>query len=271
MKINIQKLIFLFMIVILVSTLGAGATQAAPTEKSYIIVFKDTVDVRAHVPAVAQAYGLQVGFVYEHALKGMSALVSEGRLAALERDPRVAYVAEDLLREIDAQTVPTGIQRIFADTNAEIDIDGSDDYRVDVDVAIIDTGIDLQHPQLNVVGGVNCTVSLIAPRCDPGGDDDHYHGTHVAGTVAAIDDGDGVVGVAPGARLWAVKVLNKRGTGYSSWIIAGIDWVAANAATIEVANMSLGGSGFSQAEYDAIQGAVNAGVAFTAPHPSTMC
>jgi len=60
----------------------------------------------------------------------------------------------------------------------------------------------------------------------------------------------------------AVKVLNKNGSGWSSWIIAGIDWVAANAATIEVANMSLGGAGFSQAEYDAIQGAVNKGVAF---------
>jgi subtilisin family serine protease len=84
----------------------------------------------------------------------------------------------------------------------------------------------------------------------------------VAGTIGAIDNGIGVVGVAPGARLWAVKVLNSNGSGYSSWIVAGIDWVAANADTIEVANMSLGGSGFNQAEYDAIQGAVNAGVAF---------
>jgi subtilisin len=70
------------------------------------------------------------------------------------------------------------------------------------------------------------------------------------------------VGVAPGARLWAVKVLNSQGSGYTSWIVAGIDWVAANAGTIEVANMSLGGSGYNQAEYDAIQGAVNKGVAF---------
>ncbi len=84
----------------------------------------------------------------------------------------------------------------------------------------------------------------------------------MAGTIGALDNGFGVVGVAPGARLWAVKVLNQRGSGYTSWIVAGIDWVAANAGTIEVANMSLGGSGFSQAEYDAIQGAVNAGVAF---------
>ncbi len=159
--------------------------------------------------------------------------------------------------------MPTGIQRIFADENAGIGIDGADDYRVDVDVAIIDTGIDFQHPDLNVVGGINCTLGNLFAACvRQGGDDDHYHGTHVAGTIGALDNGIGVVGVAPGARLWAVKVLNKRGSGYSSWIVAGIDWVAAHADTIEVANMSLGGAGFSQAEYDAIQGAVNKGVAF---------
>jgi subtilisin family serine protease len=84
----------------------------------------------------------------------------------------------------------------------------------------------------------------------------------VAGTVAALDNGNGVVGVAPGARLYAVKVLNSQGSGYTSWIVAGIDWVTARASTIEVANMSLGGTGYSAAEYNAIQGAVNAGVAF---------
>ena len=82
--------------------------------------------------------------------------------------------------------------------------------------------------------------------CASGGDDDHYHGSHVAGTIAALDNGFGVVGVAPGARIWAVNLLNQRGSGYTSWIVAGIDWVTANAATIEVANMSLGGSGFSR-------------------------
>ena len=131
-------------------------------------------------------------------------------------------------------------------------------------MAVIDTGIDFQHPDLNVAGGVKCiSTNLFKPAtCVSGGDDDHYHGTHVAGTIGALDNDFGVVGVAPGARLWAVKVLNSRGSGYTSWIVAGIDWVAANAATIEVANMSLGGSGYNQAEYDAIQGAVNKGVAF---------
>lgn len=254
----------LIAIVLALGVLPAGPVQAVSQDAApYIIVFKDSVNPTAEAPGLAKAYGLQTGFIYQYALKGMSAVVPAGRLTALQHDPRVAYVVEDLVRSIDSQTVPTGIKRIFADQNATIGINGSDDYRVDVDVAVIDTGIDLQHPDLNVQGGVNCTTSGISvASCVTGGDDDHYHGTHVAGTIGAIDNDQGVVGVAPGARLWAVKVLNKRGSGYSSWIIAGIDWVAAHSDTIEVANMSLGGSGFSQAEYDAIQGAVNKGVAF---------
>ncbi|MGD8902863.1 MAG: S8 family serine peptidase [Anaerolineae bacterium] len=252
------------LLTIVLALLVPGLASAAgnPTAAPYIIVFKDSVDPAAEAPGLAHAYGLQPGFVYQYALKGMSAVVPTGRLVALQHDPRVAYVVEDMERHISAQTLPTGISRIFADENANLDIDGSDDWRVDVDVAVIDTGIDFQHPDLNVVGGVNCTDKIFNPTCTYGGDDDHYHGTHVAGTIGALDNDIGVVGVAPGARLWAVKVLNKRGSGWSSWIIAGIDWVAENADTIEVANMSLGGSGFSQAEYDAIQGAVNKGVAF---------
>ncbi len=242
----------------------APATAAAPAGGSYIIVFKDTVNPTQAAQGLAKAYGLQSGFLYQHALKGMSAVVPEGRLNALQHDPRVAYVSPDLERHIDVQTVPTGIRRIFADSNANIHINGVDDYRVDVDVAVIDTGVDFQHPDLNVnvAGSVNCTGKILRAVCVAGGDDDHYHGTHVAGTIGALDNGAGVVGVAPGARIWAVKVLNKNGSGYSSWIIAGIDYVAAHANEIEVANMSLGGAGYSQAEHDAIQGAVNKGVAF---------
>ena len=242
---------------------------AAPTQNSYIIVFHDQVDPDQAVPEIAKAHGLQVGYIYSQALKGFSALVSEGRLAALERDPRVAYVVPDYIRTISDQTIPTGIQRIFADTNTNIDIDSTDDYRVDADVAIIDTGIDLEHPDLNVVESTNClnTTGTGPPwtrtyTCEGSGDDDHYHGTHVAGTVAALDNGFGVVGVAPGARLWAVKVCDASGRCPSSAIIAGIDYITANAGDIEVANMSLGGSGYSEAEYDAVQFAVDAGVAF---------
>ncbi len=72
--------------------------------------------------------------------------------------------------------------------------------------AVIDTGVDFQHPDLNVVGGVNCYYWLpFIASCPSGGDDDHYHGTHVAGTIGALDNGIGVVGVAPGARIWRLK------------------------------------------------------------------
>ncbi len=248
--------------VLLSLAVPVSAFASGPTGSSYIIVFKDTVDPTGAAQGLAKAYGLQAGFIYQHALKGMSAVIPEGRLNALQHDPRVSYVVADMERHIDTQTMPTGIQRIFADKNTNIDIDSADDYRVDVDVAVIDTGVDYQHPDLNVQPGVNCTGSIFSATCVAGGDDDQYHGTHVAGTIGALDNAIGVVGVAPGARIWPVKVLNKKGSGYSSWIVAGIDWVAAHASTIEVANMSLGGAGFSRAEYDAIQGAVNAGVAF---------
>ncbi|MDX1614015.1 MAG: S8 family serine peptidase [Candidatus Promineifilaceae bacterium] len=263
--------LLLFGLLLVALTLASShAAVAAPAQgQSYIIVFEDGVSARAAAPAVAKAHGLQTGYVYEHALQGMSAVVPAGRLAALEKDPRVAYVEVDRMRTIAAQTVPTGVQRIFADANGNIDIDNTDDYRVDVDVAVIDTGIDLEHPDLNVFNSQSCLNSddggppwARTYYCGAGGDDDHYHGTHVAGTIAAIDNGIGVVGVAPGARLWAVKVCDSNGSCPSSAIIAGIDYVAANAGSVEVANMSLGGSGYDQAEYDAIQGAVDAGVAF---------
>ncbi len=270
---SVKKFRFVFVVVsvlLLAGFLSATVTRAAPINgKSFIIVFHDSAEVQTTVPAVAKAHGLKVGYVYQHALKGFSAVVPEGRLAALQNDPRVAYVTEDLIRTIDAQVIPTGIERIFADSNTSIDIDGTDDYRVDVDVAIIDTGIDLDHPDLNVVNSTSCLNSSGGGPpwsrtyfCGTGGDDDHYHGTHVGGSVAALDNNFGVVGVAPGARLWAVKVCDAQGSCPSSAIVAGIDYVTANADSIEVANMSLGGSGFSQAEYDAIQGAVEAGVAF---------
>lgn len=167
--------------------------------------------------------------------------------------------------QISAQEIPTGIRRMFAAGNANLKIDGNDE-RVDVDVAVLDTGIDLQHSDLNVAGGIDCTLKkgggpFATYYCGAGngGDDDHYHGTHVAGTIAALDNGMGVVGVAPGARLWAVKVLNNQGSGYTSGIVAGIDWVVGR-GNIEVINMSLGGEGISTAYKTAIDNAVSRGV-----------
>ncbi len=110
-----------------------------------------------------------------------------------------------------AQYLPNVTKRTFAHTNANIDIDGVDDHRVDVDVAIFDNGVDLSHPDLNVVRGIDC-VKPPAYVCESNSPDDgdaasDAHGTWAALDLGAIDNGIGSVGVAPGARIWAVKTV----------------------------------------------------------------
>ncbi|MBA3402515.1 MAG: S8 family serine peptidase [Actinobacteria bacterium] len=240
---------------------GSAAAQAGQVGSYVVVLNPGVADVPGVAAGLTRAHGGTVGFVYEHALRGFSMQASAQAASALGRNPLVAYVEADQRFTVQAQTVPTGIQRIFAPGNPNLDIDGVDDERVDVDAAIIDTGIDLDHPDLNVVGSTNCASGgPFVGSCGSGGDDGNGHGTHVAGSVAAIDNGTGVVGVAPGARLWAVRVLDNNGSGYTSWIVAGMDWVTARAATIEVANMSLGG-GASQALDDAANRMADAGVA----------
>lgn len=238
----------------------ASAATPASGAQSYIVVLEPgTRNVPAVAAELARTHGGEVGFAYEHALEGFSVTISARGAAALARNPRVAYVEADRVYTLQAQTIPTGVRRIFADDNGNIDIDGTD-KRVDVDVAVIDTGIDVGHPDLNVFASVNCSGGGPFKRsCSSGGTDGNGHGTHVAGTIAALDNGIGVVGVAPGARLWAVKVLSDSGSGYTSWILAGLDYVAANADKIEVGNMSLGG-GFSQSLNDGVKNVVAKGV-----------
>ena len=231
--------------------------RPALTER-YIVVFRDNVrDPLSAANDIARAHGLKLGHVYRWALKGFAATIPPGRLNAIENDPRVKYIAPDQIDRAFAQTLPTGINRSDADLNPSAN--------VDVDIAIIDTGI-FEHPDLNIAGGINFSSANRDKWNDGNG-----HGTHVAGTAAALDNGIGVVGVAPGARLWAVRVLKNNGMGFRSDIIKGIDWVTQNAATIEVVNMSLGGVGSDDGncgqsnndpEHEAICNSVAAGVVY---------
>lgn len=260
---RLSLILILAAIILSTMVVSVSAQSNNRAVATHIVIFRAGADVRATASALATTHGLQVTNLYRYALNGMAAVVPAGRLRALQNDPRVATVEENMVVSIQVQSVPTGIDRSYTTSNPLIDIDGTDDLRVDVDVAVLDTGIDRQHPDLNVVGGIDCTLRSggfnFYCGAGNGGDDDQYHGTHVAGTIAALDNGIGVVGIAPGARLWAVKVLNSQGSGYTSGIIAGIDWVIAQ-GTIEVINMSLGGSGISTAYQTAIDNAVANGV-----------
>ena len=249
---------------LVLATLAPAATAAGHVD--VIVVYVDGIaNSRATTEAVARQHGADPRWVYEHAIEGFAGTVPEGRLKGLRNDPRVDHVERDQVVTTAAQQLPTGIDRIQADTSASIPIGTADDLRVDVDVAVVDTGIDLDHPDLHVVGSTNCLGHAGGPRwdrahvCEGTGDDGSGHGTHVAGTIGALDNGVGVVGVAPGARLHGVKVLDDGGSGSWGSVIAGIEWVVAHGG-IEVANLSLGG-GESAAVDAALATAADAGVA----------
>jgi subtilisin len=220
-----------------------AAPQAAPTANgsdragAYIVVLKDSAAPGKVAAEHSRRHGAEVSHVYRAALKGYSARMSAVAAGRVATDDRVSWVQRDGVAHATAQQLPTGVDRVDAEISTTADIDGTDE-RVNVDVAVIDTGIDLDHPDLNVyrAGAKNCSSGRSA-------DDGNGHGTHVAGTVGALDNNTGVVGVAPGTRVWPVRVLNNRGSGSFSDIVCGIDYVTAHADEIEVANMSLGGGG----------------------------
>ncbi len=205
----------------------------------YIVVLRSGADVQNIEARHGAREGLKVNRSFGRAIRGFTAKLDQAQRRALLADPNVVGLVPDEVIQLAAQTVPTGVSRIGTRTSAMAQIDGVD-QRVDADVAIIDTGI-YQHPDLNVAGGYNCSSSNRGLWRDMEG-----HGTHVAGTVAAIDNSFGVVGVAPGARVWAVKILNDSGYGLLSWYVCGLDWVLSqrdpanpSRPLFEVANMSV--------------------------------
>ncbi len=204
----------------------------------------------------------ELGFVYGTAIKGFSVKIAPGQLKKLQDDPSVEYVEENQVATLVlpyvkvkakpapptpvGQTMPWGITRVNGGINGVGKI-----------AWIIDTGIDLDHPDLTVSTtlGKSFVVGITSP------DDDNGHGSHCAGIVAAKNNTIGVIGVAAGATVVPVKVLNKRGSGTYDAIIAGVNYVAATGHAGDVANMSLGG-GLSTALNTAVINAAATGIKF---------
>ena len=257
------KFVVVFMLLTLLLPLFTSPSAASQGKNEYIVVFQADTDPDLASQQLANRYAAEVISVYHHALRGSLLRADNDQIAQIANDPNVAFVEANQQWSLDAQTISTGLNRAFAPTNPNLYINGLHDYTVDADVAVLDTGIDLDHPDLHVVSAINCTLSgPYEGTCSGIKDDGHGHGSHVAGIIGALDNSYGVVGIAPGVRLWAVKVLTNYGSGTTAQIIAGIDYVAAHADAIEVANMSLGGTAESVAMDLAISNAVEAGVTF---------
>jgi subtilisin family serine protease len=248
---------FALVLALLVVALVPAATAGTATQLGYIVVLKPGTSSSAVAAEHAQQLGLDVGFVYRHALSGYSAVVPDTALADLRADSRVAYVERDAtVRASVTQTGATwGIDRI--DQRA-LPLSGTYTYTstgAGVNAYVIDTGIRKTHTQFGgrAVHGVDTTSPVGVTS-----DDCHGHGTHVAGTI-----GGSTYGAAKSVRLVAVRVLTCAGTGLNSGVIAGVDWVTGNHAAGQpaVANMSLGG-GKSAALETAVANSIADGITY---------
>ncbi len=201
------------------------------------------------VSTVAAGQGVAPNRVYSKLIKGYAGRIPASMLAQLQNDPLVESITPDLkVTAFAAQVVPSGVARIGAAPGGTYTGSG-------VGVAVVDTGLDSAHADLFPLGA----ASFYAYGSSA--EDDNGHGTHVGGIIAARDNTIDVVGVAPNATLYPVKVLDSTGSGFDSDIIAGLDWVAQNAATvtprIRVVNMSLGRPASTAAADNPMHQAIN--------------
>ena len=238
---------------------NTSSLKSASINNKYIVVLNEDAilaksDLQTRNASVkAKALGLlkkfeitgEVEEVYETALQGFTVKMAPGQAKKMGEDPDVKYVEPDQVIALSpielngkpsgggttqpAQTTPWGIGRVGGVTT----------YTGSNVAWIIDTGIDYTHPDLLNLVDTKKSKTFISRTSSA--NDDNGHGTHVAGIIAALNNDIGVIGVAPGAHLVAVKVLDSRGSGTTSGVIAGVDYVAAAAAKGDVANMSLGG------------------------------
>ncbi|TBH20489.1 S8 family peptidase [Thermus thermamylovorans] len=188
--------------------------------------------------ALERAHGLAIPAEDRLEALGMVILrgLSPAKAERLAQDPRVYGLTPDREVWAFAQTVPWGVERVGAPTTTA--------KGAGVSIYILDTGIKVGHEDLTNLAGGHAVVKCRG-RCRAPYDDDNGHGTHVAGTAAAVNNNVGVLGVAPAAELWAVKVLSNSGSGSISGIVQGLNWVIAhdNGGKPKVINMSLGGRG----------------------------
>jgi subtilisin family serine protease len=237
---------------------------------SYVCVFKNEAVARGNVPneanRIAQENGGQINHIYTVALRGFAANFSARAMENLTaKNPNIAYCEQDQFMAVaqfaangkpsgggttttpqPAQELPWGIARVGGGTSGPF-----------ATAWVIDSGIDLKHPDLNV--DTTRSKSFLGGRTTP--QDQNGHGTHVAGTIAARDNLIGVVGVAPGALVVSVRVLDGSGSGTTTGVIAGVDYVARYGRPGDVASMSLGG-GISPTLDNAVVVAAAGGVRF---------
>ena len=251
---------------LVISVILAVPVLSGAADKGFIIGFRPEAGVTMHEKKEkVQMAGGRIKRQHD-VVNAISAQLSVEQAAILGQDPRVAYVEEDRVFSVPQPEIVSpeyanswGVARIGSELAAGNGIKGAG-----VKVAVLDTGIDYNHPDLieNYRGGYN----FVDDTGDPYDDSRFGHGTHIAGIIAARGNGAGVVGVAPEASIYAVKVLNGGMMGSTSDIVSGIEWAVTH--EMNVVSMSFGMPYdplfFSQAVKDACDKAHEAGIVLIA-------
>ncbi len=229
---------------------------ASGQERAVIVVFQNSVaDPAGLARQLAASAGRSPTFIYHYAIKGFAGSFPEAAIEGMARNPNVAFIETDQVMSIDLTTQSNATWGLDRVDQSSLPLSGSYSYEgngAGVRAYIIDTGI----LQTHIDFGGRALSGFTAISDGRGTTDCNGHGTHVAGTV-----GGTTWGIAKGVTLVAVRVLNCRGSGTTSGVIAGVDWVRDNAIRPAVANMSLGG-GASSALDQAVANASASGITF---------
>jgi PKD repeat protein len=264
-KLYRRILLTAFALLFVVGTTAASFAQGQSDGKRVLIGFEGGRgrQIAQQRRAIVSSLG---GAVHDsfHIIPVVSAILSEQAMKGLKNNPQVTYIEDDVVLHAIVESIPWGVNKIGTPTA------WATSRGAGVDVAILDTGIDYDHPDLvnNIAGGIYFAGGWLDELFGYDGstnpiywDDGFGHGTHCAGIVGAEDNEVGAIGVAPLARLHAVKVLDDTGSGYTSDIIQGIQWCIDN--SIDVGSMSFGGGGTASLQ-SACDAAYNAGVLLVA-------
>ena len=255
-NVHVSKMIMVLLIALLlvpfsliteaVGPVGAGTGGASETKRNVIVGFKEQAPGLA--VAEVNAVGGKVSRSFKH-VPAVAAELSEAEISELSKNKRVAYIEDDVMIEALAEQIPWGVEH----TNAPVIWPYTGGKGVKV--AVLDTGVDINHIDLTFRGGIN----TIDGSCFSG---IANHGSHVSGIIGALANSKGIVGMAPAVELYSVKVLQDDGKGTLSALIAGLDWAVENG--IDIVNMSLGTSTDTNALKSAVDRAYAAGILLVA-------
>lgn len=255
---HLYKVLTAIIILSIVLNMSMSASEALVTKRDVIIGFNKPVGPSEK--ALVQNNGGEIKKSF-HLIPAMSAKMPETAIDNVKKDSRVRYIENDsIFQATDEYSNSWGVQHVGAEY-----VHNQSIYGNGVKIAVLDTGIDYTHSDLssNYKGGYD----FVFNDTDPFDDSYNSHGTHVSGILAAEKNGIGIVGVAPNASIYAVKVLDGAGFGNASWIISGIQWAVDN--NMSIVTMSLGSSEYSQSVHDVVDSAYNAGLLLVASAGNT--